>query len=66
VKYVARLLLEMIHMTHAEKIKKIVKILKKNFPDTDNARAIHIGFQIVEALEEPASKVEIKPDERVP
>lgn len=48
-------------MTHAEKVKKIAKILKKNFPDIDTARTIHISFTIIEALEEPASKVEIKP-----
>jgi hypothetical protein len=50
-----------IAVTHAEKVKKIAKILKKNFPDIDTARTIHISFTIIEALEEPASKVEIKP-----
>jgi hypothetical protein len=72
VKYVAKPSLHLIqnwrmNVTHAEKIKKIVRILKKNFPNSnmDTARIIYIGYLIVEALEEPASKVEIKPDERI-
>jgi hypothetical protein len=53
-------------MTHADQVKKIAKILKKNFPDVGTSRSVHIAFTIIEALEEPPSKVETKPDARVP
>ena len=51
-------------MTHAEKVKKIVRILKKNFDNLDTGKAVHVGYQIVEALEEPASRIEINQDQK--
>jgi hypothetical protein len=50
-------------MTQSEKVKIVSKILKKRFNNLSADELIHISFQIVESLDEPVSKVEVKPNE---
>lgn len=44
-------------MTQSEKVKVVVKILKKRFNNLTAEEVVHIAFQIVEALDEPPTKV---------
>lgn len=44
-------------MTQSEKVKVVAKILKKRFNNLTAEELIHISFSIVEALDEPPSKV---------
>lgn len=50
-------------MTQSEKVKTVAKILKKRFTNLTAEEVIHISFQIVEALDEPPTKVT---NERLP
>jgi hypothetical protein len=48
-------------MTQSEKVKIVTKILKRRFNNLTAEELIHISFQIVESLDEPVTKVEVKP-----
>lgn len=44
-------------MTQSEKVKVVAKLLKKRFNNLTAEELIHISFEIVEALDEPVTKV---------
>ena len=44
-------------MTQSEKVKVVAKILKKRFPNLTTEETIHLAFQLVEAIDEPPTKV---------
>ena len=49
-------------MTRSERVKKVARILKKKFPNINHEEVVFIAWLIIEALEEPVTKVEVKPD----
>lgn len=50
-------------MTQSEKVKIVSKILKRKFKNLTAEEIIHLSFQIVESLDEPVTKVEVKPND---
>ena len=52
-------------MAQAGKVKIVAKVLKKRFKELSAMEAIHIAYEIIEALEK-VTKVEVKPTYEMP